>query len=86
MCLQLDDFQSQQQDAPEADISNQEDAAVLEEEIRELQQMVSPFLLHLQWVEAMLRTQLILQLLAHLSHWSCALSCSKRLCITYAGR
>lgn len=48
ICLQLDDIQSQQQDAPEADISNQEDAVVLEEEIRELQQMVSSVVLHLQ--------------------------------------
>lgn len=38
--LQLDDIQSQQVDAPEADVSNEDDVAILEEEIKELRLVV----------------------------------------------
>ena len=41
MAAQLDNIESQQLEAPPAaDVSNQDDAAVLEEEIRELQHVV----------------------------------------------
>ena len=41
MAAQLDNIESQQVEAPPAaDVSNQDDAAVLEEEIRELQHVV----------------------------------------------